>query len=327
METPSDIPHKNGFPANIGQRSEQEQQETCDHLLQHLITSHNYGHFSFDTAPPKPLAVRIVLQEAGRTPQGYLLLKPVQIPVTIEPDEVFNYSTQLCHWYLHYLSMDDTAKEGDIDRLIANCKYNVPFFYSHSKLSKYMVENLDLILKTQYTLSPQEAVHVLELAFMNSRGGSGNNYESDLKMEHTVRSRKELIRGLGANKTERAMLRATGASDAIDELKLSFDMEVMASTIASSFHSKASTSEDCIKIRAQIQRLRPFRKVAGRKIPGVENINTDSPFESINRIDMHKFIGNKLQYLCEGSGVEIEDEMEEVFVDFDDSDDEGLPPI
>jgi len=56
---------------------------------------------------------------AGRNSNGYVFYKPVQEHVKV--DEIYNYSSQLCHWFLHYMSMDDTAKEGDIDRLVANC--------------------------------------------------------------------------------------------------------------------------------------------------------------------------------------------------------------
>ena len=39
-------------------------------------------------------------------------------------DQLYNYCTNLCSWGLHLLEMDDTAKEGDISRIIPNLKKN-----------------------------------------------------------------------------------------------------------------------------------------------------------------------------------------------------------
>ena len=51
------------------------------------------------------------------------------------------------------MSLNDTAKEGDTGRLLVNSKYNIPFFYAHSALSKYAIENVDFVIKSQYLLS------------------------------------------------------------------------------------------------------------------------------------------------------------------------------
>ena len=50
-------------------------------------------------------------------------------------------------WYLQMLEMDDIARHGDIIRLILNCMSAIPFIFSHSRLSKYFVENIDFVPK------------------------------------------------------------------------------------------------------------------------------------------------------------------------------------
>ena len=141
-------------------------------------------------------------------------------------------------------------------------------------------------------------------------------------MEHTVRSRKELIRALGANKTQQAMLQSTAALESIDELTKQFDVEEMASTLSKSSYTKASTKSDRLKIRQRLLNLKPFKETLGREVPGVQKVQTTSPFESINRESMRIFIANKIEHLLDGTGV---------FVEADDSDgyesDEGLPAI
>lgn len=143
---------------------------------------------------------------------GKLAIKQILEPISTEPDELYNYSLQLCHWYLQLLEVSDTTKEGDMNRLILNCKYNLPFFYSHSKLSKYLVENIDFVLKCEYLLSPLQRTRVLKGSFVNIHGGKGRNVESDLVQEHSVCNQKSLIKTLGANKSEKSHIESNKCS-------------------------------------------------------------------------------------------------------------------
>ena len=88
------------------------------------------------------------------------------------------------------MNMNDTAKEGDTERLLQNSKYLIPFYHQHSNLSKYMVENIDFVLKCNHFASPQMCERILSGTFQNMRGGKGNNCESYVVMEHYIRYRK-----------------------------------------------------------------------------------------------------------------------------------------
>jgi hypothetical protein len=123
--------------------------------------------------------------------------------------------------------MHDTATEGDLYRAVLNSKYVVPFFYSHSKLSKYLVENIDYVLKCEYLSSPLQRIRVLEGSFVNVRGGLGKNVESDLVQEHSVCNQKSLIKTLGANKTETSITRVTRSADALVEICFQFDSSIV----------------------------------------------------------------------------------------------------
>ena len=147
--------------------SNSEKAVVADRILTSLVCKFGFREFSFSTKPLVPVEVKMVCQPVRKTNDGLTLYKILQCPM-----EVCNYYRQFCHWVLHYLSMDDTAKEGDIDRLIANFVHNIPFF-SHSKLSHYLTENLDLILKTQHILSEQQSLRVLEMSFLNTKRERG----------------------------------------------------------------------------------------------------------------------------------------------------------
>lgn len=74
-----------------------------------------FGYCNADTAEglPQPLKGTLIyhLQKTGDENQWIL------VPYHEKPqdDEVFNYSMQPCHWYLHILELHDTANEGDLN--------------------------------------------------------------------------------------------------------------------------------------------------------------------------------------------------------------------
>lgn len=61
--------------------------------------------------------------------------------------------------------------------------------------------------------SPADQGRVMDGCFVNPKGGISNNTKTDLLLEHKVRNRKDAIFGLGANKSDKNMIRATAASD------------------------------------------------------------------------------------------------------------------
>lgn len=86
---------------------------------------------------------------------------------------------------------------------------------------------------------------------MNMSGGAGKNVEADLVQEHSVRNRKDLIRHLGANKTEKAMVRSTGAADTIAHLTSRVD-EALGIRTAGSRHTYHISEEDSAKVIQQV---------------------------------------------------------------------------
>lgn len=74
-----------------------------------------FGYCNADTAEglPQPLKGTLIyhLQKTGDENQ-WILVPYLEKP---QDDEVFNYSMQPYHWYLHILELHDTAKEGDLN--------------------------------------------------------------------------------------------------------------------------------------------------------------------------------------------------------------------
>ena len=304
MDDKTSEPTTHTFPSKVKNLSRFDRSQIASEILKKYIEHHKYGTLLREESkalPPKDLEIKVLYKIVGKTAEGHLLLAPVQqIPIPTPspppPDTIYNYCSQLCHWALHFFHLNDTAKEGDVDRLVSNCKFNVPFFYSHSKLSKYLVENINFLLQVQCLLSPRMSLRVLEGAFVNARGGQGENTEADLVMEHSICNRKELIRGLGANKTDQAVLRVTQSADAIEQLVQTFD-QVLQIPKTSSRHSKANTDIDREKIHLALKELQPFREIPGRTYKCFNNIQS-SPFATINNTEMKAFINNIIKRLC-----------------------------
>ena len=221
-----------------------------------------------------------------------------------EPDELYNYSLQLCHWYLHLSEINDTVKEGDLNRTVLNCQYTLPFFYSHSKLSKYLVENIDYVLKCKYLLSPLQRIRVLEGSYVNKHGGKGQNVESDLTQEHSVCNQKTLIRSLGANKSEKSIKRVTGAADTIAEICSKFD-ECVNIKAKNGHHSKPLNETDQELVSKTLRKLRPFKITAGRKCPGFKNMES-VPVSTEHIPAMKARLNQIITRLSRGMGVTVE---------------------
>ena len=219
-------------------------------------------------------------------------------------DQLYNYCTNYCHWYLQMLEMDDTAKHGDITRLIPNCMSAIPFFFSHSRLSKYFVENIDFVLKCEKLLSPLQRMRVLEGSFVNLRGGSESNMEADLMQENSVKVMKNLIKQLGANKTMTAIKRTTAASDTIKLITDGVDQFIQ-SRKSSTKHQISSEYEEEKTLGIMLRKCRPFKLSQERKCTGFEKIPV-SPFSNIDLNDFKCRINQVVDRLHYGQGIVVD---------------------
>lgn len=301
----------------IEEKSSDEQNAAIYAVLNDFIT--HYGYCNVDNMSGEPAAVKGSVQYNIEMLSGN---QCVLTPIHIKPktDEVFNYCMQVCHWYLHILELNDTAKEGDLNRTVLNCKYSLPFFFSHSPLSKYLVENVDYLLKIEHFLSPLQRIHVLEGSYVNIHGGQGKNVESDLVQEHSVCNQKHLIRSLGANKSETSISRVTKSADVIFDICSKFDSSIDLKP-KSARHSVIACENDDETVYKKLRTLRPFQHTPRRNCQGFENMN----YTPLNAEELPKFktrLDKIVKRLACGFKVIQEEDIIE-----DDFDDEFLPTI
>jgi hypothetical protein len=85
---------------------------------------------------------------------------------------------------------------------------------------KYAFEAMRFITMTKALYTARVAHRVIHGQFVNHKGGAGNNYANDLKMEHIVRNNKDILKGLCANKTLKAVQRSSSAAYGVGYIRL-----------------------------------------------------------------------------------------------------------
>ncbi|KAL4220321.1 Serine palmitoyltransferase 2 [Mactra antiquata] len=210
-------------------------------------------------------------------------------------------------WYFVLLQIKDTIKEGDINRLNIVLKHMIPFFYSHSELSKYFIECIDFILKTEHTLSPYMALKVKATSFVNPKGRPGKNKAADMQTENEVKYLKSLIRSLGSNKTENSIRSITKAGPVMLDIVNSFN-EMTGSKDIKTTHKMKSRSDDIKAIVDKIIELNLWGENQSKELASCSSI-TKTPFE----FDLEAFKTTlmwKVQLLMQDVPVVIDGEQE-----------------
>ncbi|XP_033729394.1 uncharacterized protein LOC117318526 [Pecten maximus] len=196
-------------------------------------------------------------------------------PVKPPQDELENYATHFLQWYFVIIQMTDAIHEGDVIRTNVILKHMIPFFYSHSVLSKYLVECIDYVMKTEVVLSPEFGMRVRAGSFVNCHGGVGKNKATDMQNENEVKALKELIKGLGSNKTEQSIIAVCKAMPSILDVVSKFDTMVSVGTISTT-HKKRSYEEDLDAVLKVVKKAGIWQN-ASRSLAGFKAISK-SPF-------------------------------------------------
>ncbi|XP_078365968.1 uncharacterized protein LOC144650183 isoform X2 [Oculina patagonica] len=108
------------------------------------------------------------------------------IPTSSTEDRRMNYGLQIMQLGVLLVQLNDTEAEGDGLRSLRNWKLLMLFFRSRSRGMKYAFEAMRFITFVQALYSERMAHRILHGQFINAKGGNGNNYSNDLKMEHEV---------------------------------------------------------------------------------------------------------------------------------------------
>ena len=199
-------------------------------------------------------------------------------PHTEEPsqpssDKVNKYATQLLSLGLFYMEYSDAIRESDGNRIKRCNKYLLPIFWN-SQRTNYSGEMFNMLYQYSYSMSPRHAAQLLWSRGVNLHGRRGKNIPMDLHLEHLNRVVKESIKGLGSNKTEKAITRVGKALGTIYPVLNRFDSDNKVPDISSN-HKPPNTGKDIAIIVEELSQAKVFNKISSRKhkqIPNPRNV-------------------------------------------------------
>lgn len=187
----------------------------------------------------------------------------IQSPPEPSLDGIYAYAVEALSLGLLYTSFKDAIKEGNGDQVLRCWKYFMPIFKASGR-TNYSIEAFLTLYQYHYTLSPRQAHQLKWSRFVNTHGLPGHNIECDLHMEHLNRLCKTAIRDMGANKTQKAIIRASKALSKTSAIVHNFD-DTTNTTAISQKHSTTSISRDRDLILQVLNSNSTFKETKGRK--------------------------------------------------------------
>ena len=180
-----------------------------------------------------------------------------------DSDNVKMYAEEVLSLGMIYSEYSDAIREGDGERVMRCWKFLLLIFKAAQR-KNYACEAFNLLSQHKFVLSPRLSQQLMWSRFINAHGGAGNNVPADLHMEHLNRVLKDGIKGLGANKTDRAITRLGKCINSIDDVLNTFDEDHQVRH-TSGYHTEASAKKDIEVIMEELtKKVRPFSHSKGR---------------------------------------------------------------
>lgn len=260
MTTVSDPPRKNSPPYRLISVDE-HRKEYWDGMLDNFINEY--------LLPPGQEAIQSNLEEDDIPPPE----------LTDErPDFVREHSLLLLKYYFLIADLKDAVREGNGYRINQLHKQLLHHFKTDPGYNAYGIEMFISIMQNEILLTEEEAYRCTWAATPNWTGGKGKNLEIDLMQENRNRDLKKLIKNMGANKTEKAIERASKAVGGIRKSMQNFDAQVAIHAKLSA-HSHKSSSSDELKILKDLHDLKPFTCESYRKHNSFPDVSSDPLYD------------------------------------------------
>ena len=124
---------------------------------------------------------------------------------------------------------------------------------------------------TKALYTAQMAHRLIHGQFINHKGGAGNNYANNLKMEHIIKNNKVILKGLCANKTLKAVQQSSSAAYGVHQIVNNFDeqSDILPDSTA---HTHADKHNDEIEMIETVRKTRPFTFNPGREFKSFTGI-------------------------------------------------------
>ena len=180
-------------------------------------------------------------------------------------DHVYEYNTLLLSIGCFYLEFIDAIREGDGDRVLMCWRYLLPIFKGAGR-TNYSTEVLTMLCQYEFKFTPRMSQELIWSRFVNVHGIPGRNIAADLHMEHLNRLVKEAIRGLGVNKTEKAICRIGNSLGTLSPVLNQYDFDNQVSD-GSAIRSIPGAERDRDMIITALKRANVFSVIESRSYP------------------------------------------------------------
>ena len=125
--------------------------------------------------------------------------------------------------------------------------------------SCYSVEMFTSIVQVEALASEQMAYRLTWGQYVNWNGGQGKNVACDMVQEICNRVSKDVVKGMGANKMEKAMIRASKAAAGVFQIVRAMNGSLQIHDVPNT-HSKRSLCEDEMLMLDDLRKLSHFRE-------------------------------------------------------------------
>ena len=242
-------------------------------------------------------------------PGGVKLVIPVPSDAEVFPptqDEVHDYNLAYMRAMLDFVILDNIVRAGDIERLPAILKRLLPLFVGlTSFMSKYSIEIINFLTKTEHILSPRESAAVKLRAFVNTSGTCDGNKPADMQQENNIKAVKNVVRGLGAGKTNKALIRsskaAPGINQLVDDLSSSFQLKPER---AHCHKYQKDDGPDKDIVSGILRENQPFRTQPGRK-SGLPKVCCPSVAHKVDKFELNQHIKRNSERVVNHMPVDI----------------------
>lgn len=188
------------------------------------------------------------------------------------------------------MQMKDTCAEGDGERNDINTKRLLQYFKSHGSFSKYAVEMVTSIAQKKALFSEEMAHRIRWGRFANWAGGKGKNIECDTAQEICNRTCKNIVLGMGPNKTSAAIVRASKSAAGVEQIVTKFDVQTGLHKKSTAHTSRSSQEDENIMIK-DLSKLQPFNTSPGRSYDAFTNIKS-SPLVGMDMQNFFAWLDN-----------------------------------
>lgn len=204
-------------------------------------------------------------------------------------DKLHDYTMALLRTGMEFILVDDVIKAADVDRQTIIMKRLLPTFVSLTSYhSKYAIECINFLTKTETIMSEKESTRVKLQGFVNTKGLAGHNKAADLQQENNIKEVKSVIKGLGAGKTDKAMQRISKAAPVVVAMSDNLESQLGMKSTAARNRTPKSSAEDHEKLHNHLRRLQPLQLTPGRML-GAYN-ESPSVLSKIDVFKMKEFI-------------------------------------